>query len=107
MGEEERALALADRLLKDSPDDPELLHARGVALFDLGRLDEARSEVEAALVKAPEQPDLLLLLANILRKQGHQAEAEAMRTRADAAHAKRLEQLQKARPAPPPPRTGG
>lgn len=105
MGEKERALALADRLLKDQPADPELLHARGVALFDLGRVDEARTEVEAALVKVPEQPDLLMLLANILRKQGLQAEAEAMRVRADAAHTKRLEQLRKM--PPPPPQSGG
>lgn len=35
------ALALYERALKDSPDDPDLLNGKGAALRSLGRHDEA------------------------------------------------------------------
>jgi len=103
-GENEAALALADKLLVDSPNDPELLDARAVSLFDLGRVDEAKAEVEAALVKVPEQPDLLMLLANIQLKQGNREEAEKTRARAAAANARRVQAMKAGMPrgAPPP-----
>lgn len=47
------ALALYERALEDTPDDPDLLNGRGAALRSLGRYDEANECYERSLRADP------------------------------------------------------
>ncbi|MEU4694799.1 tetratricopeptide repeat protein [Actinoplanes sp. NPDC023714] len=48
---------------------------RARALADVGRLAEAEKEVRAGLIESPADPELLSLLAGLLRLQGRRADA--------------------------------
>jgi predicted Zn-dependent protease len=69
---------------------PLTLHSRAQALFNLGRYDECRVDLAECKKVDGRYAGCWMLLANVLSKQGKQAEAEA-------AHAKALK-LAKARP---------
>src|SRR5262245_29261209 len=54
--------------------NPELLPARlllSQIYFDLGRLEKARDELQAGLVRAPGQPEFLTLLGEVSRRLGN------------------------------------
>ncbi|RME20177.1 MAG: tetratricopeptide repeat protein, partial [Deltaproteobacteria bacterium] len=101
-----KVLAHADVVLAQQPDAAKVWLAKVIALFDEGRIDEAAAAVRQALQHLPDDPDLLLMQANILHKQGHTEEALAVKARADAAHQARIEAMQRAagsRAQPPRP----
>jgi len=70
------ALQAFDRLLKMQPDNPELLNNRAMALYDVGRHDEALKSFDRALALRPSYPEALNNRAGMLY---------AMRRAADAA----------------------
>jgi len=88
MGDGEEVVAEADRILEDQP-SPDVHLSKATSLFELGRIDEAHEAATAGLAMAPEDPDLTLMLANILKKQGKEEEALKTKARAEALHAQR------------------
>jgi Tfp pilus assembly protein PilF len=78
----ERALAkdLAERM----PTEPRLWHAWAQSAFNLGELAEARGALDQALERFPKNPELVLLDANLLAKEGKRDEG---RRRFDEARA--------------------
>ena len=80
------ALAEADapsaiRLIRTRPEaDPGL--SRGQASLQRGDLDLARHDFEQVIQRDPNNTDALLALAAIAQRQGHPADAEALRQRA-------------------------
>jgi len=75
----EEAIELADKGVSKYPNDPHLRDTRAVALIELNRLDEARTELEKCLELsrdiAPTQISALRHLGQILVKQGQPDEA--------------------------------
>ena len=63
------------------------IHARAQALFNLQRYDEAGQALTRCLSLEPQSPGCLLLLANVYKKQGKEAEAMATFEEAKAAAA--------------------
>ena len=55
----QRALPLLDKAAVRAPDDVPALEARGFALFDQGRLDEAQQALDDALALAPDREQTL------------------------------------------------
>ncbi len=70
-----------DALAADSA-QPEMLHALGSAQLQLESVDEADHSARSCLELIPDDPDCMLLLANVQRRQGHAEEAEATFQRA-------------------------
>jgi Flp pilus assembly protein TadD len=60
------ALQLADATLKKYPADPDALVHRGLALTELGRLDEARQTLRQAVALQPQNEQALLALGRVL-----------------------------------------
>lgn len=58
------ALELLDRLVKENPGDPEFLSRRALVLAALGRIEDARSDVRAAIDYAPGWREFLLELVD-------------------------------------------
>jgi predicted Zn-dependent protease with MMP-like domain len=56
LGETRRALEAVDQARALAPQDPEVLTERGIALFELCRLEEAKDQLEAALGLEPALP---------------------------------------------------
>jgi Flp pilus assembly protein TadD len=59
------ALQLADTTLKKYPSDPDALVHRGLALTELGRLDEARETLRQAVALQPRNEQALLALGRV------------------------------------------
>jgi arylsulfatase A-like enzyme/Flp pilus assembly protein TadD len=70
-------LEQVERLLTAVPDDPTMLHARGQALFNLGRYDDALAGCQTCLGAVPQDANCKLLEANVLSKLGRPDEAKA------------------------------
>ncbi|HMV66704.1 MAG TPA: tetratricopeptide repeat protein, partial [Myxococcota bacterium] len=70
-------LDAADKFLAVKQDDAEMWHLRVLALFNLERYAEAREAVDRALKLDPENPDLMLMDANLLAKEGKMDEGRA------------------------------
>ncbi len=71
----ERVLALAERALQIAPADASALHHRAAALEGMGRLEDARDAYREALVKAPDDVELLLSAAGLAIADGTADEA--------------------------------
>lgn len=63
--------------LAAAPGDAALLHGLVLGLFNLGRFEEAREVLDEALDTHPRSPDLVLMDANLLDKEGHPERARA------------------------------
>jgi tetratricopeptide (TPR) repeat protein len=74
-GQFEAAIAEYDRALAAERDDPWLLGGRGVALAGLDRFDEARHELDRAVLLAPESVALLLASGEVAFRLGDIAAA--------------------------------
>lgn len=67
------------RFLSDAaPDDVELRRVWAQAVFNTADYDLAQEVLAPALLLAPDNPRVLMLQANILGKQGHMQEGQAM-----------------------------
>ena len=62
----DRALAEADALLADRPDDPYFLELKGQILLETGRPQEALESLRRAVQQAPNQPLIAALLGHAL-----------------------------------------
>jgi predicted Zn-dependent protease len=62
----DRALAEADSLLADRPDDPYFLELKGQILLETGRPQEALASLRQAVERAPDQPLIAALLGHAL-----------------------------------------
>jgi arylsulfatase A-like enzyme/Flp pilus assembly protein TadD len=71
-------------LVQLQPRDPSARRAWAQATFNAGGFEEAAEILAPALAVAPDDPDVLLLHANILSRQGRKVEAEAIHTEATA-----------------------
>ena len=68
MGRYHDALASSESALKHSPDVPDLLINRSVALRELKRLDESLETLDRILQIDPNHPDALNSRATVLRE---------------------------------------
>jgi predicted Zn-dependent protease len=57
--------------------NPLTLHSQAQALFNLKRFDEASDKVEACIQQRPDYPGCMMLRANVLKRLGKDAEAQA------------------------------
>ena len=92
-GEDERWLDEKERhvaILRFRPGDPHRLRALAQADFNLGDYGGAREVLREALDAAPDDPDILLLHANLLAKEGRGDEGAVVAKRAMALHAERV-----------------
>jgi len=71
----EESLELIGRALRDEPDNGAYLDSYGWALFRLGRLNEAESEIRKALASLQSDPTIHDHLGDILAAQGRKDEA--------------------------------
>lgn len=78
----EEQLAQLAVIRAHEPPFPPTLHSVAQAEFNLGRYDAARADVDACLAVDPAYAGCAMLLANVLKKQGHDAEAQAAFERA-------------------------
>jgi tetratricopeptide (TPR) repeat protein len=69
-GQYQRVLAIVDDLLAEYPDSPSSHLLRGMALDELGRLDDAEKSYEAALKSAPDEPQILARFGMHLIRRG-------------------------------------
>jgi tetratricopeptide (TPR) repeat protein len=87
-GSTAEAMALADRGIARYPDDPHLLDTRGVLLTQLGRLAEARSDLEACIEATDDQPATRArALIHLARVEVEDGQAAAARRHLDVAEA--------------------
>ncbi len=110
LGEDQRWLDQRDHvgfLARAAPQDPAARRALAQCLFNLKDYLGARRALDAAVELAPDDPDVLLLNANLLAKEGKRDEGFDMLKRANAAHEARIQAsgatVQPAKPAPPVP----
>jgi predicted Zn-dependent protease len=68
------AMALADGLLAEEPDNPYFHEWKGQMLLESGRVDEARPSYERAVALAPREPLLLVPLAQTKIESGNDAD---------------------------------
>ncbi len=73
-----------ERLRVLEPPNPGNRFARGLALFNLERYDEALVDAQSCREKWPEDAQCAVLLANVLAKLGRRAEADAVYAEAKA-----------------------
>lgn len=85
LGAFREALSAFDRAGEELGNDPELLQERGIALFHLWRLDDARQCLERVVAIEPEAPWALHYLAVIEDRKGEREKAEAYFRRAHEA----------------------
>jgi len=74
-GQHEKALSVADSMLKEHPESGAMLAARGECLAALGRSDEAQQALRRVLAKEPRRADASLSLAKVLAGQRRGDEA--------------------------------
>lgn len=70
------ALPHLERLMAQAPDNPQIRARMGICLFLQGNATEARQLMESAVVHLPNDPALLVTLANLELQDGRPAEAE-------------------------------
>jgi len=70
-----RYLELGLRKVADNPSDPKAHYELGNLMAEMGRLDDARAEYEAALALARGSPPILAALGSVRYRQGHYPEA--------------------------------
>ena len=68
------------RTLRDQPSNAEAMAGIGACYAAMGRYDLAETNYEAALAQAPQDPKLLMALADSLEAQGKNPEAAMART---------------------------
>lgn len=78
----EEALRVAEQGLERNPGDPDLLNARGKALGDLERYDEAVASYEASMIDVMHSAQANLNIALLKEKTGHEIEAYVYAKRA-------------------------
>ena len=74
-GNHHRAVTLLDLFLSDRPNDVRLLYNRGVALSDMGRLDEAERYLRRVVELAPAMTDACVALGGVLQRSERIGEA--------------------------------
>ncbi len=79
-------LAHRQFLVKARPRNPEFLRALAQCNFNLQDYKSARRAIEAGLSLAPDDPETVLLYANLLMKEGRPEEGAATFRRASALH---------------------
>ena len=83
----EEAIADFSRAVELRPDDVEAHRGRAQAAFNTGDYALCEEYLQPALERAPKDPEVLLLLANLQDKQGRTEEAAATFERAKEAKA--------------------
>ena len=73
----DQARQLADRLLAERPDDPEILHIAGLVRFRQGEVDAGMDLLGRSLELRPESADVLANLAQMQFELGHFDAAQA------------------------------
>jgi arylsulfatase A-like enzyme/tetratricopeptide (TPR) repeat protein len=97
-------LRAASRAVELFEREPEMHYLKVLALFNLDRFTEARLAVDAGLKVDPLHPDLLLMDANLLAKEGKREQGQARFEEAQAALKLRQEaELARAAAKPPAP----
>ena len=74
-GDCHRAVTLLGLFLSDRPNDVSLLYNLGVALSDMGRLDEAERHLRRVVELAPAMPNACVALGGVLQQSGKMSEA--------------------------------
>lgn len=82
LGRNRQALVHLDRAQAALPEDADVAYERGVALFELCRLDEAQRAFERALQLSPDNPWALHQLGLLSEQQGDSTKAERLLGRA-------------------------
>ncbi len=82
LGRSDQALPRVQEALALAPESIEATHERGVALFDLCRIDEARADFLRVLSSAPDDPYAHYYLGLIYERAGKNADADAHFARA-------------------------
>ncbi len=72
----DRALQLAERALKDMPDQPQIYDTLGCIHMDLGAMTTAEGYLTRALRVSPDDPVFRLHLASLRKRQGRLREAK-------------------------------
>jgi tetratricopeptide (TPR) repeat protein len=80
------ASALCDTLLRESPSHPQVRHLHGVLMLAVGRLKEARTSLNVALEKRPDDPLLLNDLGQVYVREERYEDARKLAERAIRAH---------------------
>lgn len=80
------------------PDDHQTRRQQAQAVFNTFEYERAAEILSPALLAHPDDPDILLLHANILAKIGNYEEAQAVAERANALHEQRMEALREPLP---------
>ncbi len=83
-------------LARANPQDPVVLRGLAQCLFNLQDYPGARTTLDEALLYAPEDPDVLLLHANLLAKEGNREEGLKVLAQANAANEKRIKDAEAA-----------
>ncbi|MDA0997964.1 MAG: tetratricopeptide repeat protein [Proteobacteria bacterium] len=83
-GRAEEAALLSLALLERTPNDPAALNLAGVAAFQIGQRELAKQHLEAAAMRRPRDPDIMMNLGNVLADLGDVAPALAAYDAADA-----------------------
>ena len=83
-----KAARLMRDLVKESPNDADMLFRLGVCEMNLSRIPEARAAIEKALKIRPNQPDYYCALAGVSRREGKVLRAEKEIDKAIAADPK-------------------
>jgi predicted CXXCH cytochrome family protein len=85
-GREADGEILLERALDRLPDNPALLHARGLQLVRVGRPADALVDLEAAALGAPDNPRYAYVLGVALESRGESEEAQRVLTDALTRH---------------------
>ena len=72
----EEQLSQLEQIAAKEPPHPLTAHSQAQALYNLKRFGEARTAVDRCLALAPTYPACVMLLANVLHKQGEPEEAQ-------------------------------
>jgi arylsulfatase A-like enzyme/Flp pilus assembly protein TadD len=83
-------------LARAAPNDPVALRALAQCLFNLADYPAARVSLDAALAIAPEDPDVLLLHANLLAKEGKRDEGMEVFKHATVLNEARVKEIEAA-----------
>lgn len=78
LGEPDRALVAADKAKALFPDDPDVMTNHGVALFELGRFEEAKDELEKAANSPSADPWSIYNLGVVMDHLGKRTQSDAL-----------------------------